>query len=190
MSRLTKCEGDLAVIDELCEHTSYSNIQAVIEKLAHYEDLEEQLEKIYGGKLPLEKVVENLNRIVQNGEEKLDFARILTNEEAEKWDKWKDLAEQGRLIELPCKVGYTVWIVGTKCLSGLHEKQCGNIALCDDCPLDREMIVFDRVFDWHLFCTIQERKCKRDGKLLFVWGETVFATKEEAEAKLSEMRGV
>ena len=52
------------------------------------------------------------------------------------------------------------------------------------------MIVFDRVFDWHLFCTIQERKCKRDGKLLFVWGETVFATKEEAEAKLSEMRGV
>ena len=85
MSRLTKCEGDLAVIDELCEHTSYSNIQAVIEKLAHYEDLEEQLEKIYGGKLPLEKVVENLNRIVQNGEEKLDFARILTNEEAARW---------------------------------------------------------------------------------------------------------
>lgn len=42
MSRLTRYAGDLAVIDKLGEHTTYSNIQAVIEKLAHYEDLEEQ----------------------------------------------------------------------------------------------------------------------------------------------------
>ena len=38
------------------------------------------------------------------GEEKLDYARILTNAEAEKWDKWKDLEKQGRLIEvIRCK---------------------------------------------------------------------------------------
>lgn len=67
------------------------------EKLVHYVDLEEQLEKLYGDRLTLDDVVNNLNRIVQNGEEKLDFARILTNTEAEKWDKWKDLEEQGRL---------------------------------------------------------------------------------------------
>ena len=80
-------------------------------KLRYYEDLEEQLEKLYGGKMSLDEVVENLNRIVQNGEEKLDYARILTNAEAEKWDKWKDLEKQGRLIELPCAVGDTVyWI--------------------------------------------------------------------------------
>lgn len=54
--------------------------------------------------MPLDEVVENLNRIVQNGEEKLDYARILTNAEAEKWGKWKDLEEQGRLIEvIRCK---------------------------------------------------------------------------------------
>lgn len=35
------------------------------------------------------------------GEEKLDYARILTNAEAEKWDKWKDLEKQGRLIVTP-----------------------------------------------------------------------------------------
>lgn len=68
------------------------------EKLVHYVDLEEQLEKLYSDRLTLDDVVNNLNRIVQNGEEKLDFARILTNAEAEKWDKWKDLEEQGRLI--------------------------------------------------------------------------------------------
>ena len=63
-----------------------------------FEKWEEQLEKLYGGKMPLDKVVENLNRIVQNGEGKLDYTRILTNAEAEKWDKWKDLEKQGRLI--------------------------------------------------------------------------------------------
>ena len=83
---------------------------AEADKLAHYEDLEEQLEKLYGGKMPLDEVVENLNRIVQNGEEKLDYARILTNAEAEKWDKWKDIEKQGRLIELPCLPDEEVWI--------------------------------------------------------------------------------
>ena len=83
---------------------------AEADKLAHYEDLEEQLEKLYGGKMPLDEVVENLNRIVQSGEEKLDYARILTNAEAEKWDKWKDLEEQGRLIELPCLPNEEVWL--------------------------------------------------------------------------------
>lgn len=83
-------------------------LEDILEKLAHYEDLEEQLEKLYGGKMSLDEVVENLNRIVQNGEEKLDYARILTNVEAEKWDKWKDLEKQGRLIELPCEKVYRI----------------------------------------------------------------------------------
>lgn len=83
-------------------------LEDILEKLAHYEDLEEQLEKLYGGKMSLDEVVENLNRIVQNGEEKLDYARILTNAEAEKWDKWKDLEEQGRLLELPCEKVYRI----------------------------------------------------------------------------------
>lgn len=82
---------------------------AEADKLAHYEDLEEQLGKLYGGKMPLDEVVENLNRIVQNSEEKLDYARILTNAEAEKWDKWKDLEKQGKLIELPCLPDEEVW---------------------------------------------------------------------------------
>ena len=87
-----------------------NELEEMLKKLVHYEDLEEQLEKLYGGKMPLDEVVENLNKIVQNGEEKLDYARILTNAEAEKWDKWKDLEEQGRLIELPCLPDEEVWI--------------------------------------------------------------------------------
>ena len=110
MSRLTKREnGELYYRQG--ENYAWSkpinkgNVKyPTLSKLAHYEDLEEQLEKLYDGKMPLGKVVENLNRIVQNGEEKLDYARILTNAEAEKWDKWKDLEEQGRLAEvIRCK---------------------------------------------------------------------------------------
>ena len=80
-----------------------------LEELKCYKDLEDQLEKLYGDRLSLDKVVENLNRVVQNGEEKLDYARILTNAEAEKWDRWKSLEEQGRLIELPCLPNEEVW---------------------------------------------------------------------------------
>ena len=133
---------------------------AEADKLAHYEDLEEQLEKLYGGKMPLDEVVENLNRIVQNGEEKLDYARILTNAEAEKWDKWKDLEEQGRLIELPCKVGDKMYSVHSAGLS--H-------AVIAEVDTDAFFLML----------------CVAEGRI----GKTVFTTKEEAEAKLKEMEG-
>ena len=105
MSRLTKSGGKFVSrnIDDECTGMcgSCKRNTEIRHKLRYYEDLEEQLEKLYGGKMPLDEVVENLNRIVQNSEEKLDYARILTNAEAEKWDKWKDLEEQGRLTVIP-----------------------------------------------------------------------------------------
>lgn len=87
--------------DGICKEESCPISEAIeaMQELQHYKDLEEQLEELFGGKLPLDKVVETLKRTVQNGEENLDYARILTNAEAEKWDRWKDLEEQGRLIE-------------------------------------------------------------------------------------------
>lgn len=111
MSRLTvrgaTSQRDIDRLFELSNDNQFGRNEAYY-KLQHYEDLEEQLEKLYGGKMPLDEVVENLNRVIQNGEEKLDYARILTNAEAEKWDKWKDLEKQGRLIELPCEKVYRI----------------------------------------------------------------------------------
>ena len=112
MSRLTvrgvTSQRDINRLLELSNDNQFGRNEAYY-KLQHYEDLEERLEKLYGGKMPLDEVVENLNRIAQNGEEKLDYTRILTNAEAEKWDKCKDLEEQGRLIELPCLPNEEVW---------------------------------------------------------------------------------
>ena len=162
MSRLTiRAEGDGVKAVWYGERDVFLEGEigyAEADKLAHYEDLEEQLEKLYGGKMPLDEVVENLNRVVQNGEEKLDYARILTNAEAEKWDKWKDLEEQGRLLELPCAVGDEVFIIwGPRYRAGrsVYGINTGKFRLSDIRNLNN----------------------------------TVFTTREAAEAKLAEMEG-
>ena len=147
-----------------CKHCSMLQMLWLNEE---YEE-EEQLEKLYGGKMPLDEVVENLNRIIQNGEEKLDYARILTNAEAEKWDKWKDLEEQGRLIELPCAVGDTVYWISESdaclfCNGPCYER-------CEEGALKIKEIPFKP----HMLNEI---------------GEIIFLTREEAEAKLAEMEG-
>ena len=168
MSRLTKWFADSDEYGhnscfggcESCNGVLCGNALEMIKKLAHYEDLEDQLEELYGGRLSLDNVVDNLNRIVQNGEEKLDFARILTNDEAEKWDHWKALEEQGRLIELPCKVGDTVWFIA---YNGMH--------FWDGKPLH------------------EVETTKFYLSLLEQIGTTVFLTKEEAEEKLAELKG-
>ena len=142
------------------------SLEEMLEKLAHYEHLEEQLEKLYGGKMPLDEVVENLNRIVQNGEEKLDYARILTNAEAEKWDKYKDLEEHSRLIELPCAVGDAVWTIDP------------DITFIDDFKVTDIDIMKEGIAICNHYlgysCDVND------------FGKTVFLTKEEAEAKLKE----
>ena len=83
--------------------------------------------------------------------------------------RYEDLEEQGRLIELPCKVGDTVYFVSNI--------GCGFIGdcikPCDGCNYAEyriEVLNFE-ILDYGFL------------------GETVFLTKEEAEAKLAELKG-
>lgn len=160
-------------------------LEDILEKLAHYEDLEEQLEKLYGGKMSLDEVVENLNRIVQNGEEKLDYARILTNAEAEKWDKWKDLKEQGRLMELPCAEGDTVYLISSQYSECSKYQERFNDCSCqgceDECDSYKDYFI-------HVNENISAEWIVRAMRLNR-FGENVFLTQEAAEAKLKEMEG-
>lgn len=84
-------------------------IKDVTDKLAHYEDSEEQVSNLLEDKVSLDDIVRHLMKALKGEEDELEFTRVLTNAEAEKWDKWKSLDEQGRLIELPCAVGDTVY---------------------------------------------------------------------------------
>lgn len=81
----------------------------------------------------------------------------------EKLARLEDLEEQGKLIELPCKIGDTVY--GTRRWHGTKIAKAG---------------------------TVSEMFYTQEGKLMIVvkyvcrgyWGEKIFATLEEAEAAL------
>ena len=156
-----------------------------LEELKCYKDLEDQLEKLYGDRLSLDKVVENLNRVVQNGEEKLDYARILTNAEAEKWDRWKSLEEQGRLIELPCDVGDTVYLISSQYSECSKYQERFNDYNCQGCENECDS---HKEYFIHVNENMSAEWIVRAMRLNR-FGEDVFLTKEEAEAKLAEMGG-
>ena len=101
----------------------------------------------------------------------------------EKLKRYEDLEEQGLLLRLPCKVGDTLYVVGTKCLEYKepNEYWC-NTHSCEECVYDQEYVVFEREATKDLVFTVLMRNNPN-----FVVGKSVFATKAEAEKKLAEM---
>ena len=88
------------------------------------------------------------------------------NEAYYKLQHYEDLEEQGKLIELPCKIGDTVY--GIRRWHGTKIAKAG---------------------------TVSEMFYTQEGKLMIVvkyvrrghWGEKIFRTLEEAEAALKEV---
>lgn len=94
---------------------------------------------------------------------------------AEKLKHYEDLEEQGRLIELPCKIGDTVYVVedwGYR--KELKEREIGVITLKGINDFSKEF--WEDVYGGIL------------GNFSDI-GKTVFLTKVEAEAALKELRG-
>lgn len=92
-----------------------------------------------------------------------------------KLKEYEDLEEQGRLIKLSCKVGDTIWYVDED---------------DDEYPIELEIDTISKN-DINTF-TIYYADDDNYGKFAFIdseFGETVFLTKSEAEAKLKELRG-
>lgn len=151
-----------------------------IEKLADYEELEERLHKIFGEEstFSLADVIDALEMKLSEPDKKHPVnARILTYEEANKWQEYKDLEEQGLLVKLPCKIGDTVYRVNAGA---------------------KQPIILMTVSEIHFLCYKNERTVRFDaiGKedmgescyRLEDIGRIVFLTREEAEKKLEEMK--
>lgn len=87
----------------------------------------------------------------------------------------EDKIEQGTLIELPCKVGDTVYHVEGEYYPIFKEYEIGGIAIVGSAGLESIKLLDD---------------CHCDG--FFAWaskiGETVFLTREEAEKRLKELQ--
>lgn len=100
----------------------------------------------------------------------------------DKLKHYEDLEEQGRLIEIPCKVGDTVW----------------ELCKCDDevyriFPMEvKQVIPFGSIMwikmteprIWHIHAESSQTYTYKN---FYDFGKTVFATKEEAEKELREI---
>ena len=108
-----------------------------------------------------------IDYLIINGEYSEDADRLI-REAAYELREYRKLEEQGRLIELPCAVGDTVYWISESdaclfCNGPCYER-------CEEGALKIKEIPFKP----HMLNEI---------------GEIIFLTKEEAEAKLAEMEG-
>lgn len=184
MSRLTEINKDACDLCNLdCKHMDNSCEKAKIyNKLKYYEDLEEETEKIWGDGASITKLVNSLNKCACSADGYLDFARILTNDDAEKWLRWKELAKQGRLIELPCKAGDTVWVIR---YGKVFEAKITRVVLgiCNSSTYINLDVSYEFVDPFY-----------NDGRMesmtaICRYLDDVFLTKSEAEVKLAELKG-
>ena len=152
-----------------------------LEELKEYKRLEEKLSIMFNGDCSLSDVVENLERqITEPDKDHPVNARILTYEDAEKWDEYRKLEEQGRLMKLPCKIGDTLWRIQPGWEDGrLTEKVV-------QCPIPVKLIALDENGNFYVFHD------EDDYYSFDSWDKVgdkyALPTKEDAEAKLKEMR--
>ena len=103
------------------------------------------------------------------------YSRLMEYENAE---------EEGLLLRLPCRPGDIVYVVGTKCLSGLYDIECNLHDAETDCPchLDNEWIVFKKETDIRFLVELITKK-----NLNFIFGESVFTHSDDAFERLAEI---
>lgn len=179
MSRLTrKNKSGEFYIPRRYEDENGNNVvlsnQDCINKLAHYEDLEEQ----------------GLLTVIDNETFQRDNLDRCTYRHCNKCDKYrrdlqryKNLKEQGRLVELPCSVGDTVYLISSQYSECSKHQERFNEYSCegceDECDSHKEYFIHvneDVSLEWIA------RAMRHNS-----FGNTVFHTKEGAEAKLAEM---
>lgn len=164
MSRLTKAE--LVNGFPVCYPKNNSGVgeivmknhpyREIVEKLKHYEDLEEKLISVYGEcDGLLEQAVEKLTEYGQQQFGKSYRARLLTDEDADMWIRWKELKKQGRLKEFPCAIGDTVYAIE----------------------------VDENNFE-HFHCGMKISEFQFDYWMVPLFEKNIFLTREEAEAAL------
>ena len=93
-----------------------------------------------------------------------------TDDTIDKFERWFDAEQEGRLVELPCKTVFLpVWDAGEDCDLSCPDSLDGE-SRCDTCKMAK--------------LNIYERLCTQEdiGQI----GKTVFLTREAAEAELRE----
>ena len=154
-----------------------------IKKLADYEDLEERLHKIFGEEstFSIADVIDALEMKLSEPDKKHPVnARILTYEEVNKWQEYKDLEEQGLLVRLPDDLSRVLYQVNYrwKCTEYGEENDKCEIYDCKcECDIRKEYYIAE-----------VELQCIPIKSYYNCLGEFLFFTREAAEKKLEEMK--
>lgn len=160
-----------SIVKDNCRE-EHEQLAQWLEELKEYKELEEKLCVMFAGDCSLSDVVENLERqITEPGKDHPMNARILTYEDAEKWNEYRELEEQGRLLKLPCKIGDTLYVPTRNFISELRVVQIS---------VGRDSVFFHWMLNTGIYPNL-------DGCDNLQIGKSVFLTKEEAEARLKEM---
>lgn len=180
MERLTERTSDGEVIPRM--DLRNNGHKKCMKHLAEYEDLEERLEKIYG------KCDEMLKIIVSylekhNGLSKPSYkAILLTDEDAEKWEEWKRLEEQGKLLILPVAAGDRIYRINTfewDDDEGIEICEIDNIVMSSDGAILFKYDAYDGVI-----CELENIVTEKP----YLDYYRVFLTQEQAESALLEMK--
>lgn len=156
-----------------CIDNNCNLVNEVCNKLAEHEELEERLHKIFGEEstFSLADVIDTLEMKLSEPDKKHPVnARILTYEEADKWEEYKNLEEQGLIVRLPCKVGDDLYCIvnGEVKKLKVHSFGVPDFEIID--------IEFKYVDGFKIVRFVGEV------------GKTVFLTREKAVNKLKEMK--
>ena len=165
-------------IDTISAEMTHEDIRKVLRKLAEYEDLEDRLNGI-----SIQQVVDGFVKAIENQAcEGYEHGRILTNEEANQWNEYRQLDEQGLLLRLPCKIGDTVWDNDSGRTVGF-EVTGFSFGDMNEGYCDGEIKVFNQIIVYYK----NSRGSITGSFAVSEIGKTVFLTKAEAEQKLKEM---
>ena len=194
MERLTRRLNNnkiVAIKGDDCNYSAHSfdcqisegrkRLRTALEKLADYEDLEERLHKIFGEEstFSLADVIDTLETKLSEPDKKHPVnARILTYEEANKWQEYKDLEEQGLLVKLSCKVGDMVWDNDFGYLEP-YEIKAFSYGYCDS-YVEPGIGIEDEIIFYYENYTRSITGAFPMSEI----GKTVFLTREEADKKL------
>lgn len=211
MMRAGKCTSH----DKYCDKFSscvkcaeeHKQLAQWLEELKEYKELEEKLCVIFAWDCSLSDVVENLERQITEPDKDHPLnARILTYEDAEKWNEYMELEDQGLLVRLPCKVGDIVYadsailpIEDMECYEDIDNKIPsyfqGRVVSFRFAKRNWVKIAVKEkwLHEWIDDETGPESdyiECEKNFSILLsTIGENIFLNREEAEKKLEEMKG-
>lgn len=171
MDRLTNSNKEIPTLVDNAEYWL-----EVYFKLKDYEDLEELIG------IPLEELAKIFRQHIPDGCQHPKKAIVLTDGDVDKWRKYKDLEEHGRLIKLPCKVGDTVWDndFGRPCAYTITAFSFGECEeyICEPITT-KEAVFYYADSSGSITGSFAESEI----------GKSVFLSKAEAKANLKELRG-